>query len=287
MLSRIFYFYDRLRSSNSNHLSSNLTSKMDQNAALTTSGSLLRHSFTDSACVNEPYSKSYDFIEQTPSLTKRQLERDDNYLDNNCTRAALVTTSSQMNVSSDSVLFPQKLHILLRDEKSCGNECIISWQYHGRAFKVNNKKRFVEEVLPKYFGHSTYTSFQRQLNMYCFHRIRSGPDKGAYHHELFLRDRPEYCQDITRQCPPKRQKRQNCADHLSSLKRQFQMASQLSDSPQPHLLSKSSILCNHFPLWCSDEYLSISELNFFPVALVHLSLRLLAVALKIIFLPAR
>lgn len=34
---------------------------------------------------------------------------------------------------------------------------------------------------------SSVRSFQRQLNIYGFTRITSGPDKGSYYHELFLR----------------------------------------------------------------------------------------------------
>lgn len=70
--------------------------------------------------------------------------------------------------------------------------------------------------MPNYFRMSTYSSFQRQvsnskraseksfnicclfiphprhvqLNLYDFQRIAEGPEKGAYWHELFLRDQP-------------------------------------------------------------------------------------------------
>lgn len=37
---------------------------------------------------------------------------------------------------------------------------------------------------------SIYSSFQRQLNLYDFQRISEGPEKGAYWHELFLKDQP-------------------------------------------------------------------------------------------------
>jgi len=95
--------------------------------------------------------------------------------------------------------FPEILHLMLEDVYQSGDESIVSWQPRGRAFRVHKKQQFVETVLPTFFGHSNYTSFTRQLNLYCFHRIKSGEDKGAYYHELFLRGQPYRCREIVRQ----------------------------------------------------------------------------------------
>jgi HSF-type DNA-binding len=46
-------------------------------------------------------------------------------------------------------------------------------------------------LLSSYFQHSKFTSFQRQLNLYGFCRIRSGQDKGGYYHLSFVMGRPE------------------------------------------------------------------------------------------------
>jgi hypothetical protein len=48
------------------------------------------------------------------------------------------------------------------------------------------------------FNQSKYTSFQRQLNLYGFSRIKEGADSGGYYHRLFLRAYPDLCKHINR-----------------------------------------------------------------------------------------
>ena len=70
------------------------------------------------------------------------------------------------------------------------NCCLFtqSWQPHGRAFKIHDRKRFATEVMPRFFKQSKFSSFTRQLRIYGFSRISCpGPDKGAYYHEACLR----------------------------------------------------------------------------------------------------
>lgn len=87
--------------------------------------------------------------------------------------------------------FPQKLHRVLSElgEEPEGAD-IASFLSHGRAFAIHNPKKFLSEVMPKYFRMSRFSSFQRQLNLYDFRRVAEGRDKGAYYHELFLKGRP-------------------------------------------------------------------------------------------------
>jgi hypothetical protein len=86
--------------------------------------------------------------------------------------------------------FPEKLHRLLADVEKEGKADIIGFLPHGRAFILRDPGRFVSEVMPGYFKQSRLSSFQRQLNLYGFTRITSGPDSGGYYHELFLKGRP-------------------------------------------------------------------------------------------------
>jgi HSF-type DNA-binding len=91
--------------------------------------------------------------------------------------------------------FPLTLHNLLHSVNESGEDEIVHWLPHGRAFLIVNKKRFIKEVLPKYFHcQQHYTSFQRQLNIYGFLRLtKAGPDQNAYYNELFIRGRPDLC----------------------------------------------------------------------------------------------
>ena len=74
---------------------------------------------------------------------------------------------------------------------------IVSWCPHGRAFIVRKPKQFASKTMRKYFKHTKFTSFQRQLNLYGFRRITKGTDGGAYYHELFLRGRPDLCKYVS------------------------------------------------------------------------------------------
>jgi hypothetical protein len=86
--------------------------------------------------------------------------------------------------------FPEKLHRMLEEVKKDGKDEIVSFFSHGRAFAVHDPDRFTNEIMPKYFKQKRLSSFQRQLNLYGFTRITSGPDAGGYYHELFLSGRP-------------------------------------------------------------------------------------------------
>jgi hypothetical protein len=85
------------------------------------------------------------------------------------------------------VPFPLKLHALLDTIEADGHADVISWQPHGRCFRVHKTEEFVENIMPRYFRQSKLTSFQRQLNLYGFVRLTKGLDKGGYYHELFMR----------------------------------------------------------------------------------------------------
>jgi len=101
-------------------------------------------------------------------------------------------------VELEKAHFPIKLHAILDHIEEDGHAHVISWQPHGRSFKVHKQDIFMKEILPEYFKLQRYASFQRQLNLYGFQRITKGRDKGSYYHELMLRGRPFLAYRITR-----------------------------------------------------------------------------------------
>lgn len=59
-------------------------------------------------------------------------------------------------------------------------------------YKLNYQKN------PRFFQQTVFTSFQRQLNLYCFRKISHGSDQGSFYHELFLRGRKDFCRGMVR-----------------------------------------------------------------------------------------
>lgn len=94
--------------------------------------------------------------------------------------------------------FPEKLHRLLLEVEFSGRSNVISFVSEGRAFAIHNNEVFFREIVPLYFRQSRLSSFKRQLNLYGFEPVNTGPTRGAYYHELFHRDHPERCRRMRR-----------------------------------------------------------------------------------------
>jgi len=106
-----------------------------------------------------------------------------------------ITPSGSTSGGRTRTPFPKKLHKMVTESNL---DSVISWLPHGRGFMVYDVDEFAAEILPKYFNHSKFASFQRQLNCYGFRRFSQGRDAGAYYHEFFLRGRPNLCSRISR-----------------------------------------------------------------------------------------
>uniref|UniRef100_A0A7S1VXF6 HSF-type DNA-binding domain-containing protein n=1 Tax=Grammatophora oceanica TaxID=210454 RepID=A0A7S1VXF6_9STRA len=87
-------------------------------------------------------------------------------------------------------IFPQRLMEILSEPS---NYQAISWLPHGKAFIIVNRQKFANDVLPKYFRKTKYTSFTRKLNRWNFTRVTRGPELGAYYHEFFQRGDEALC----------------------------------------------------------------------------------------------
>ena len=94
--------------------------------------------------------------------------------------------------------FPEKLHRLLLEVEAAGRGDVISFVANGRAFAIHKPEKFFKEIVPLYFRQSRLSSFKRQLNLYGFELINTGPARGGYYHELFVKDRPELCRRMRR-----------------------------------------------------------------------------------------
>jgi HSF-type DNA-binding len=91
--------------------------------------------------------------------------------------------------------FPAKIHaILSRNDFSN----IICWMPHGRSWRVLDPTGFEQLIIPKYFGHSKFSSFIRQVNGWGFRRITCGIDTDSYCNPLFLRGLPYLCKLMVR-----------------------------------------------------------------------------------------
>ena len=94
--------------------------------------------------------------------------------------------------------FPVKLHRLLLEVEAAGRADIISFIANGHAFAIHKPDKFCEEIVPKYFRQSRFNSFKRQLNLYGFMLINSGPHRGGYYHKSFIKNRPDLCRNMRR-----------------------------------------------------------------------------------------
>lgn len=65
------------------------------------------------------------------------------------------------------------------------------WSPDGTTIVISKIEEFSKQVLPKYFKHSNFQSFVRQLNMYDFRKLVQDPHNGEFAHKNFLRDYPE------------------------------------------------------------------------------------------------
>ena len=77
------------------------------------------------------------------------------------------------------------------------NEHVIRWADNGLQFEVRQPK-LMHEILPNYFKHSNFSSFQRQLNYFGFHKVAPCGEGVCYAHQYFQRHKPQLMSLITR-----------------------------------------------------------------------------------------
>lgn len=72
------------------------------------------------------------------------------------------------------------------------------WNRDGTSIIIKDIISFTKNVLPKYFKHSNFQSFVRQLNMYDFHKCLQDPSNGEFKHVFFQRNREDLLVNVKR-----------------------------------------------------------------------------------------
>ncbi|CAJ1934513.1 unnamed protein product [Cylindrotheca closterium] len=98
--------------------------------------------------------------------------------------------------SADST-YVMRIHDMLEDADREGNTEVVSWQSHGRSFRIHKESEFVDKIMPRYFK-ARLDSFKRWLRAWGFVRQTEGVDRGAWYHRYFVRGVTTLCKNMTR-----------------------------------------------------------------------------------------
>ncbi|GAA5831959.1 hypothetical protein JCM11251_002763 [Rhodosporidiobolus azoricus] len=86
------------------------------------------------------------------------------------TSGPLTTTAPKPNKATARSV-PQFLNKLYSMVSDPGTDDLIYWSDDGDSFFITSADRVAKELLPRFFKHSNFGSFVRQLNMYGFHKV--------------------------------------------------------------------------------------------------------------------
>jgi len=123
--------------------------------------------------------------------------------------------STSRDTTVDNNNDDEKVPIFLRKTYHMIDTCdpkIATWGDDGLSFFVKDPEVFASQIIPKFFRHSNFSSFVRQLNFYGFRKIRNEPlqinddeekeDESKFwrmRHEYFVKDKPHLLREIHHQ----------------------------------------------------------------------------------------
>lgn len=122
--------------------------------------------------------------------------------------------------------FLSKLRLILSNSKQYG-DC-IAWSLNGYGVEIVDQEKFSTTALLKFYQHTSFVSFIRQLNVYGFRKTRRALEERIYYHPKFTRHKPHLERSIKRQ--PRRRYKRN------------------PPSFRPKLLSIQTVFPRHFGL---------------------------------------
>ncbi|XP_015901407.2 heat stress transcription factor A-8 [Ziziphus jujuba] len=93
--------------------------------------------------------------------------------------------------------FLRKCYEMVDDEAT---NSIISWNETNDCFVIWDMTQFSVQLLPKYFKHSNFSSFMRQLNIYGFRKVDT--DRWVFANDGFIRGKKYLLKNIVRRKHP-------------------------------------------------------------------------------------
>ncbi|KAI8377904.1 uncharacterized protein BYT42DRAFT_546523 [Radiomyces spectabilis] len=158
------------------------------------------------------------------------------------------TTSSQSTDQRPKLqnvpAFLNKLFNMVNDPST---DDLIRWSPDGTSFIVTRHEDFAKQVLPRFFKHSNFSSFVRQLNMYGFHKVphlqqgvlqsQNNSERWEFSNPHFQRHQPDLLLLVTRKKGREAEEKepgnvdlQHIMDEITSIKKhQLTISTQLRE----------------------------------------------------------
>eukprot|EP01043_Picozoa_sp_COSAG02_P010955 COSAG02_NODE_396_length_23126_cov_282.150258_28_plen_332_part_00 len=127
----------------------------------------------------------------------------------------------------EPTIFLARLYDMVNDTKT---DMAIHWSTIGgaSAFTIVDNMLLEKQWLPKFYKHSNFTSFVRQLNQYQFRKVE--PRRWSFAHESFIKNRPDLLVQITRKRKDNDSAKQNSSKRDERVSKLEACVKQLSET---------------------------------------------------------